>query len=313
MRKPYNGDYKITSHHLEPYGNFPGVPPELVGKPHKGYDYATPIGTPVYAPESGIINFAGYDRGLGIVIQGMALHKLWHLSKAIVSKGQSVSEGQLIGYSGNSGGVAAHLHWETWVNGELVDPHSLLFKSWYDFIQDDYKRGYDSEHGQPLSNVDVLSVLVSELHHGQLNEYDKQRVIKDGYSLSDTVREMIHNEKFTTWFMKDVRDEKIKLIQENDQLISQNKLCEATRSVLSSQLKEHDTRYKELKKQSDEMALKVTEAQQQVQSYERTVKSLQERLEALKQESVENLTIPELISLTLQKVLAIYKGGGTHA
>lgn len=125
MRIPLDGSPRITSRHGELYGNSKGVPPDLVGTPHNGIDYGVVVGTPVYAPFSGKITFSGYDKGLGIKIENETyIDRLWHLSKSIVGKGAVVTEGQLIGYSGNSGGVLAHLHWDRYDKRtkQYIDP-----------------------------------------------------------------------------------------------------------------------------------------------------------------------------------------------
>ena len=88
------------------------------GKPHNGLDIGAPIGTPVYAAADGTIvrvDYNGwyYQYGRYIMIDhGNNLSTLYaHLSKAIVTSGQSVSRGQLIGYVGETGfATGPHLH-----------------------------------------------------------------------------------------------------------------------------------------------------------------------------------------------------------
>jgi murein DD-endopeptidase MepM/ murein hydrolase activator NlpD len=93
---------------------------------HTGWDQTTFAGTPVGAMASGEVAFAGQldirgnyimiDHGWG-VFSGYA-----HLSQINVERGQSVTAGQIIGASGNSGrSNGPHLHWEITVNGEWVD------------------------------------------------------------------------------------------------------------------------------------------------------------------------------------------------
>ena len=96
MQKPYTGNPRITSKHGSIYPSIPSIPKELWGTPHKGIDVALTIGNPIYAPENGTVAFAGYDKGLGISIQGVTgYHRLWHLSKTLVGKGAKVTQGQL--------------------------------------------------------------------------------------------------------------------------------------------------------------------------------------------------------------------------
>jgi len=90
---------------------------------HHGQDMPAAIGTPIYAPESGTITVSGNgakDRYTGrsiagetIVVQGGSYeHWLMHLSSRQVSVGQQVTEGQVVGFSGNTGySTGPHLHW----------------------------------------------------------------------------------------------------------------------------------------------------------------------------------------------------------
>ena len=50
-----------------------------------------------------------------------------HLSSVAVSKGQTVSAGQIVGYEGATGNVTGpHLHFEVYQNGTRVDPMAFL-------------------------------------------------------------------------------------------------------------------------------------------------------------------------------------------
>jgi cell division protein FtsL len=90
-------------------------------KGHHGIDLNASIGTPVYAPESGTIlqsangvtdpKSGRFAAGETIVMQGTYEHWLMHLNQRLVSAGQKVTEGQLIGYTGNTGFTTGpHLH-----------------------------------------------------------------------------------------------------------------------------------------------------------------------------------------------------------
>ncbi len=84
---------------------------------HKGTDYTMKVGTPVRAKQSGRVVKADWGNGFGHVV-GIR-HKgctaiYAHLSKILVSPGQQVRSGQLIGKSGSSGlSSGPHLHYET--------------------------------------------------------------------------------------------------------------------------------------------------------------------------------------------------------
>jgi len=96
---------------------------------HKGVDYAAPMGTAVRAVANGRIDFAGKQNGYGNVVvlqHGERYTTLYgHLMKFAsgISRGDTVKQGQLIGYVGMSGlATGPHLHYEFRVNGAHVDP-----------------------------------------------------------------------------------------------------------------------------------------------------------------------------------------------
>ena len=96
---------------------------------HKGVDYAAPLGTAVRAVANGRIDFAGKQNGYGNVVvlqHGERYTTLYgHLMKFAsgISRGDTVKQGQLIGYVGMSGlATGPHLHYEFRVNGAHVDP-----------------------------------------------------------------------------------------------------------------------------------------------------------------------------------------------
>lgn len=98
---------------------------------HKGIDWATPIGTPIYASSGGVVAKAGWGKGYGYVVyinhpDGKQT-RYAHLSKVLVSPGQSVSQGDRIALSGNTGvSSGPHVHFEILVNGVQKDPMSYL-------------------------------------------------------------------------------------------------------------------------------------------------------------------------------------------
>ena len=98
---------------------------------HKGIDWATPVGTAVMASNAGVVTRAGWGRGYGYVIyishaDGRET-RYGHLSKILVKPGQSVSQGQKIALSGNTGvSTGAHLHFEILINGAQVNPLNYL-------------------------------------------------------------------------------------------------------------------------------------------------------------------------------------------
>ena len=101
------------------------------GRLHAGVDLAAPEGTPIRAADSGTVVLAGWTGGYGnytCIAHGGALTTCYaHQSRYGTSVGANVSQGQVIGYVGNTGhSFGAHLHFETRVNGTPVNPMGYL-------------------------------------------------------------------------------------------------------------------------------------------------------------------------------------------
>ncbi len=99
-------------------------------KPHRGIDYAAPVGTPIRAAGDGKVIASGYNRfnGKYVFIQhgNNIVTKYLHLSKRLVSKGKRVKQGQTIGKLGSTGMVTGpHLHYEFVVNGVHRNPRTV--------------------------------------------------------------------------------------------------------------------------------------------------------------------------------------------
>ena len=101
------------------------------GRMHEGIDISVGTGTSVVAAASGTVLVAGWSGGYGVLIvidHGNGLATAYaHNSSATVSPGQSVTQGQLVAYSGNTGhSTGPHLHFEVRVNGSPVNPLGYL-------------------------------------------------------------------------------------------------------------------------------------------------------------------------------------------
>src|SRR5690606_30034123 len=99
---------------------------------HKGVDYAAPSGTPIHATADGVVDFRGWQNGYGNTIvlkHHNGISTLYaHQSRFEngLKKGDSVRQGQLIGYVGSTGwSTGPHLHYEFRVNNKPVDPLSV--------------------------------------------------------------------------------------------------------------------------------------------------------------------------------------------
>lgn len=98
---------------------------------HNGVDYAAPSGTPTYTVGDGVVDFAGAQGGYGnvvIVRHGNGHSTVYaHLSRIQVRKGQTVTQGQVIGNVGSTGwSTGPHLHFEFRVNGVYTDPQRVI-------------------------------------------------------------------------------------------------------------------------------------------------------------------------------------------
>ncbi|MBL8671014.1 MAG: peptidoglycan DD-metalloendopeptidase family protein [Alphaproteobacteria bacterium] len=98
---------------------------------HYGVDFQGPVGTPIVAPNAGVVSFSGWkgnygrtveiDHGMGIVT------RYGHMSKVLVDKGDRVQALDKIGLIGNSGrSTGPHLHYEVLINGRAYDPMRFL-------------------------------------------------------------------------------------------------------------------------------------------------------------------------------------------
>lgn len=95
--------------------------------PHNGVDFAMPIGTPVLSIGDGVVTRVQNHPYAGkyIEIQHGANYvtRYLHLDRFLVKRGQTVSRGQRIALSGNTGrSTGPHLHFELHVRGRPVNP-----------------------------------------------------------------------------------------------------------------------------------------------------------------------------------------------
>ena len=94
---------------------------------HNGVDFRAPVGTPVFASNSGVVKLAEdlfYSGKVVILDHGNTIFTIYaHLSKIEVTAGRQVEKGQKLGLTGATGRVSGpHLHWGVKVNGTAVNP-----------------------------------------------------------------------------------------------------------------------------------------------------------------------------------------------
>ncbi len=117
---------KLTS----PYG-YRDAPTAGASTFHQGVDLAGPEGTPIYATRAGVVTAARYSSSGGNYVtinhgDGYSSSYL-HMTHYVVSRGQAVSAGQLIGYMGSTGiSTGSHLHFAIYYKGNSVNPAAYV-------------------------------------------------------------------------------------------------------------------------------------------------------------------------------------------
>ncbi len=116
-----------SCHTLTSYFGYRVHPIYGTTKYHSGIDIGASYGSTIIAADGGTVITAGWVSGYGncvVISHGGGVSTLYgHMSSIAVSVGQSVSQGQTIGYVGSTGNsTGPHLHWEVAVNGVRQDP-----------------------------------------------------------------------------------------------------------------------------------------------------------------------------------------------
>ncbi len=125
-RKPVIGEIEFTS-------GFGVRSDPFLGRPamHTGLDFRAATGDPVRATANGKVVSSGWSGGYGRMVEvdhGNGLSTRYgHLSEINVKVGDAVRIGQVIGTVGSTGrSTGPHLHYETRIDGEAVDPQKFL-------------------------------------------------------------------------------------------------------------------------------------------------------------------------------------------
>ena len=123
MRLPVSG--RVTSGFGERFHPILGY-----ARMHKGVDLAASYGAPIAAAAPGKVIAAGWAGGYGrevVIAHGGGVQTRYgHMSRLAAAVGQTVSQGQVIGYVGSSGlSTGPHVHYEVLKNGRPVNPMSV--------------------------------------------------------------------------------------------------------------------------------------------------------------------------------------------
>jgi murein DD-endopeptidase MepM/ murein hydrolase activator NlpD len=126
VRVPVTGEIDLSS----PFGV--RVDPFLhIAAMHTGLDFRGEYGEPIHVTAAGTVTIAGWSGGYGKMVEvdhgnGLAT-RYGHLSAIDVKVGQVVRIGDVVGQLGSTGrSTGPHLHYETRVDGEAVDPEKFL-------------------------------------------------------------------------------------------------------------------------------------------------------------------------------------------
>ena len=124
-------------------------------RPHKGTDFAAPIGTPILATANGTVTESRRRGGNGKYVKikhnGTYSTQYLHMKAQNVKKGEFVKQGDVIGWvgmTGNTGGP--HVCYRFWKNGKQVDPFKEKLPA-AESIPDSLKTSY-SEFIKPLKS-----------------------------------------------------------------------------------------------------------------------------------------------------------------
>ena len=126
VRKPIAGEIDLSSGfgvRMDPFVRAMAM--------HTGIDFRSNMGDPVRVTANGTVTTAGWSGGYGKMVEvdhgnGFST-RYGHLSEILVKPGQSVRIGQTLGRIGSTGrSTGPHLHYETRIDGEAVDPQKFL-------------------------------------------------------------------------------------------------------------------------------------------------------------------------------------------
>lgn len=126
IRKPVSGSADMSSPfgvRTDPFNGRAAM--------HTGIDLRGEKGEPVHATAAGKVTHAGWEGGYGKMVEidhgGGLATRYGHLSEISVKVGQTVRSGQTVGLIGSTGrSTGPHLHYETRVNNEAVNPQKFL-------------------------------------------------------------------------------------------------------------------------------------------------------------------------------------------
>ncbi len=137
-------------------------PVQKINKAHLGTDYAAPSGTPILSTGNGTVIESAYGvfNGNYVKIKHNSTYttQYLHMSKRGVKKGESVKQGDVIGYVGSTGlATGPHVCYRFWKNGKQTNHLAEEFPT-SDPIKPNYKDSFNLVMKENLKKLDAVSV-----------------------------------------------------------------------------------------------------------------------------------------------------------
>lgn len=280
MRKPFNQDFPLT----QGFGGNEPMYRQYNLKGHNGLDYGLPTGTEVVAPHSGKIlevadqGKSGYGKYIKVENdkEGSVLA---HLSAFKVKAGDIVTEGQLLGLSGNTGNsTGPHLHWG------------------YYQLPRDRANGY-------AGFIDQTPFL---------KEKTTQQVAVDGETFQRLVANSTKYDEFNSagyTTVQDVLKKVEELSKEKNAVVEDLRRSEERNSLLAEELQKIsqengsaiDESYK-AQKERDEMLKNYQKLEQMIITKDKEIETLKEKNKAKNKDIVDQLGLVGAIKLVVQTI-----------
>ena len=132
-------------------------------RPHKGTDFAAPVGTPILSTANGTVTEVSYTRANGRYVKvkhnNTYTTQYLHMQKANVKVGQFVEQGDVIGFVGMTGYTSGpHVCYRFWKNGLEVDPFKQKLPEAKP-INESLKKKYFSDIALIKSRLDSIVIL----------------------------------------------------------------------------------------------------------------------------------------------------------
>ena len=132
-------------------------------RPHKGTDFAAPVGTPILSTANGTVTEVSYTRANGRYVKvkhnNTYTTQYLHMQKANVKIGQFVEQGDVIGFVGMTGYTSGpHVCYRFWKNGLEVDPFKQKLPEAKP-INESLKKKYFSDIVAIKSKLDSIVIL----------------------------------------------------------------------------------------------------------------------------------------------------------